>query len=145
MDPAAPQVTESLIPLCQQQLLYCILRNLCQKTGPRAHAAHRLCSPVTAAAPVIVGHWHVASRPQNSHCPQAWIPHTCRNSCGSWYSMPASRPKGSCYKKLGSPVPAVLLYRPPGAHAQQAGPRTPATHGLGSLTPAAAAVAPGSL
>jgi hypothetical protein len=58
--------------------------------------------------------------------------------------MFANRPQGPTTQRLGSPVPAVLLYCPPGAHAWKAVPRIPVAQRLGSLVPAAAAVVPGA-
>jgi hypothetical protein len=43
---------------------------------------------MTAAVPVAPRSWHLASRPQNTCCLQAWIPHTCRSCYGSLKPMP---------------------------------------------------------
>jgi cytochrome c553 len=85
------QASKLLVPVgvgppCLQQLLW--LQVVYWQAGPKAPTACRLCSPVTAAAAMAPGSQHLASRPQNSHCLQAWIPHACSSCHGSWKPMP---------------------------------------------------------
>jgi hypothetical protein len=85
-------------------------------------------------------------RPQNSHCLQAWFSWACSRviKLRFWSLCGKSGSRAHDTRRHGLPVLAEVLHYPPGLHAWNTGPRTPAVLRLGCPVPAPVPVALGS-
>jgi hypothetical protein len=116
-----------LVPLCRQQLLYCASRSLCWQTAPRAPAA---CKPVTPMTAVLLNWvprslcWKAGPRAPTAHrlCSPVTAPAAVAHG-SPWPNT--SRPQGLCclvgtrgFKPAGFAAPwaSSTCHTVPGGH-----------------------------